>query len=86
MNQRRGNSLFLLHNGVVSYVRTGHESKSYDFFTDIARELINFREYLFQNSKNWKFPIYSFISEIDALADFYVKLINLTENKNFHKT
>ena len=56
-------------------VRNDNAFAAYAFF------LKNFREELFSRSMKWSFPLESFLTELDSLVKFYVKIFNLIENK-----
>lgn len=44
-----------------------------------AYKLKDFREDMFLKSINWKFPLHSFIGELDSLVQFYSQIIDSTE-------
>jgi len=57
-------------------VRTDNAFKAYAYF------LKSFREELFSKSVHWKFPLDTFLSELDSLVKFYVNVFNLIESNS----
>ena len=55
--------------------------RNYNAFAAYAFFLRNFREELFSRSRKWSFPLESFLTELDSLVKFYVKIFHLIENK-----
>lgn len=65
-------------------VRTGglmeirpQSSGTFHYYADVLKD---FREQLFRNSVNWKFPFNSFFSEFDPLIKFYGTVVERVSN------
>jgi hypothetical protein len=52
-----------------------------DFLSGYALRLQDFRENIFMKSVNWRFPLNSFISELDILVEFYYEIVKFTNNQ-----
>ncbi|HSV49690.1 MAG TPA: CAP domain-containing protein, partial [Candidatus Acidoferrales bacterium] len=68
-------SFEVVRTGGLTEIRVG----SNNAFAAYAFFLKNFREELFAKSVHWHFPLESFLTELDSLVEFYVRVFQLIE-------
>jgi hypothetical protein len=71
----------VIRTGGLTEIRV--DSSGGNIFNYYAYRLKDFREDIFLRSVKWKFPLNSFISEMDSLVDFYNDILMYTHKYDF---
>lgn len=82
-NEPKKSSFETVRTGGIKEIRVNRTGTN--LFCYYAYRLTEFRENIFQKSYHWKFPVQSFISEMDCLVDFYYEVLKLTSKYDYSK-
>jgi len=82
-NEPKKSSFETVRTGGIKEIRVNRTGTN--LFNYYAYRLTEFRDNIFQKSYHWKFPVHSFISEIDCLVEFYHEVLKLTSKYDYSK-
>lgn len=82
-NEPKKSNFETVRTGGIKEIRVNRTGANLFYY--YAYRLREFRENIFQKSYHWKFPVYSFISEMDCLVDFHHEILRLTSKYDYSK-